>query len=30
MEARSHLDSLLVVLLEVDDHLMGGPGKGTP
>ena len=37
MEARLHLESLLVlrhlfyvrgcVLLEVDDHLMGGPGK---
>ena len=28
MEARSHLENLsVVVLLEVDDHLMGGPGK---
>ena len=27
MEARLHLVNLLVVLLEVDDHLMGGPGK---
>ena len=27
MEARSHLEFVGSVLLEVDDHLMGGPGK---
>ena len=27
MEARSHLEFVGRVLLEVDDHLMGGPGK---
>ena len=27
MEARSHLEFVGCVLLDVDDHVMGGPGK---